>query len=45
MNTVWDVQEDPLKLERLGEFELNWPTNPATHPLYVTKCKFRPDFR
>ena len=33
MNAAWDVQED---LERLRKFELNWRTDPATRPLYVT---------
>ena len=32
------------KLEGLREFELNWPTDPATRPLYVTAYEI-PDFR
>ena len=40
--------ENFRRLERLREFGLNWPTDPAIRPLYVTAygiCKFRPDFR
>ena len=36
MNAAWDVQEHHCRLERFREFELNWPRDPATHPLYVT---------